>query len=230
MGMTLEEQRQRIEEMGPMILSMDSPHIAELHPALRASLIEIHPGQPALKHPWVNMVLGVQVGHANKLLRSKWGMTRGYLSERNFSGYLFVVVERPWRMSTLERFWSRGKLSIYDLRELLPEVWADYEMPLQNLSDPTWLFHEAGFISDDPEAWAELPETIEVWRGGPQGGCSWTLDRAKAEWFAQRFRGTQEPWPLWRGQISKANALAHMTARGENEIIIEPEDIEWTKV
>jgi hypothetical protein len=180
----------------------------------------------SLKHPWVNDVFGIKVGYSNRLLVTKWGMCRSYLAERNLEGYLMVVVERPWRLSTLQRWWDRDKIALDELRDLLPVLWMDTEMPSQNLWQPESLWLDAGFVTDDDETWSKLPKKIEVWRGGPHGGISWTLDREVADRFASRFY--HEPM-LWRAGVEKASALGYLGGRGEHEVILDPELVRWRR-
>jgi hypothetical protein len=216
-------------ELGPIVPAIGSPEAELLLPPLRAALVELDMGL-AIKHPWVNMCIGIMVGQANKQLAAKWGMARGYLSESpapNWSAYLHVVVERPWRMSTLEQLYERGRIDVDELRDLLPEIWTDTEMPGGNLEDPAYLWREVGFATDDQEEWDALPEKLTLWRGGYAGGISWTTDREKAEWFARRFATDGESLSVWEVTIDKDQALGYLTGRGESEVILPPEIHDW---
>jgi hypothetical protein len=163
------------------------------------------------------------------MLTAKLGMTREYLGEDppNWEMYLHVVVERPWRMSTLERMYERGRIDRGKLADLLPGIWTDTELPSTNLDDPAYLWREVDFATDDEEAWEALPETMTVYRGGPEGGISWTLDRERAQWFADRF-GVGHP--LWTTAVTKAQVFGFLTGRGEQEIILDPDEVEWRKL
>lgn len=77
------------------------------------------------------------------------------------------------------------------------------------------------------EALRNLPDEFPVYRGF-QGrgaiGISWTTDREKAIWFANRFAMLDhlgEP-KLLSGVARKENVLAHFLGRGESEIVIDP--------
>jgi len=74
-------------------------------------------------------------------------------------------------------------------------------------------------------ALAGLDEQLTVYRGfrrpGKHLAPSWTLDRARAEWFARR--------PLDRNKgyvatttVAKSSVMAYFTGRGEQEIVLEP--------
>lgn len=207
-----------LTEMGP-VLTEETVDL--LSPPLREAIWRGRDGLGfGIKHPWVNQPFAVMIGQANKQLTAKVGMTREYLAERNWSGYLFVVVERPWRMSTLQRLWEKGRITVEELRELLAQVWTDTEMPSDNLYEIDLLFHEAGFTTDDQEGFDVLPEEITIWRGGPEGGISWTLEKERAQWFAARFNQNH---PLWEVTLSKHAALGYLSGRGESEIVLSAE-------
>src|SRR5688572_14866026 len=118
-----------VERLGPRITSLDDPVAEQLLPPLRECLVDLGGDSFVgiwIKHPWVNMMLPF-VGQANDMYTAKFSMARQYLVERNFFGYLFVVCERPWRYEILANWWERDKLTIDELRELLPSVWTDTE-------------------------------------------------------------------------------------------------------
>ena len=91
---------------------------------------------------------------------------------------------------------------------------------------------------------ASLPEQITVYRGvgNPehQQGFSWTLDRQRAEWFAQRFldqpiaamfrltsfdpNHKAEP-VLVTGVVSRKDVIAYLAQRDEQELVVLPEKV-----
>jgi hypothetical protein len=92
----------------------------------------------------------------------------------------------------------------------------------------------------DRRALANLPPRFTVYRGqqsaehGP--GFSWTIDRARAHWFAHT-RGAERmallaagTWSkgagvVLRGVVSKTDVLCYLSGRGEDEIIVHPSRI-----
>lgn len=213
---------------GGLIEGPDDPRVQQLPEPLRDCVLVMPGGAVMVKHPWVNSMAPF-VGEVTDLYEAKFSMARKYLSERDLTAYLHVVVERPWRLTILERWWSRGKLSRAEAAGLLLDAWADTEMPTDNLEDPAYLWRELGFATDDPEGWAALPDTLTVWRGGPTGGISWTLDRERAEWFAQRFTAGGGKRPLWQTTVPKAVALGYVNQRHEREVILDPDSVAWTR-
>jgi hypothetical protein len=212
-----QKQFDQLLAMGPVIQSLDDPNIELLVPQLRPCVVELVNSGIWIKHPWVNSMIPL-VGQANEIWSAKFSMMRDYLSRRRLSAYLFVCIERPWRFELLADWWRKGKISKEELRELLPEVWRDTEFPSANLDEPVYLFEDAGFLTDNEEAWARVPEQMTLYRGGTEDGISWTLSLEQAEWFARRF-GDHEVWEM---TADKSWALGHFTERGEEEIVIFP--------
>jgi hypothetical protein len=83
---------------------------------------------------------------------------------------------------------------------------------------------------EDKAAFASLPKHIRIYRGCSLScvyGFSWTTDRKIAEAFAQGHRGVSVPDPVIASlRIPKHRVLAFYTSRKENEIVVEPSDIE----
>jgi hypothetical protein len=80
-----------------------------------------------------------------------------------------------------------------------------------------------------------LPPSFSIYRGfiGKRGeGLSWSLDRAKAEWFARRFSVlTHLGQPrLMTGTIKKKDVLAYFNARKEKEIVVDPATVRSLKM
>lgn len=226
-----DEARAALDAAGPFLTGLDDPNVALLRPPLREALVELPSVGLAIKHPWVNLTFGIFVGQANELFDSKARQARILLDPRNrtwrsIDNYLSFVVERPWRVTTLERFWRRGKISRKQLRRILPGIWTDAEMPTTILDDPSYLWREVGFATDDPGRWERLGDPIVAYRGGPHGGISWTIDAERALWFGMRF----VRHPLWRTTVRRTDVLGFLTGRGESELILDPQTIGWHRI
>lgn len=79
----------------------------------------------------------------------------------------------------------------------------------------------------EQRAIAKLPQSFPVYRGfiGKRGkGLSWTTDREKAIWFAERFTCIEELGSpkLISGHVDKDNVFAYFTRRKESEIVVNP--------
>jgi hypothetical protein len=79
------------------------------------------------------------------------------------------------------------------------------------------LFQRLGFSTDDPDAWAALPDPVPMYRTGSTEGVSWTTDLEIAEANAALTKTT-----VLAGIAEKADVLAFTTGRGESEVIIRP--------
>ena len=73
---------------------------------------------------------------------------------------------------------------------------------------------------DERKVLSNLPDFITIYRGYTPGknkqGISWTLDKDKANWFANRFSSNGK---VRRKQISKRDVFAFLDGRNEKEII-----------
>ena len=94
---------------------------------------------------------------------------------------------------------------------------------------------EALMDEDEQEALRNLPDEFPLYRGF-QGrgakGISWTTDREKAVWFANRFAMLDhlgEP-KLLTGVARKEDVLGHFLGRGESEVVIDPAKVKKQNV
>jgi hypothetical protein len=72
-----------------------------------------------------------------------------------------------------------------------------------------------------------LPDTVRVWRGTDRKmaikGLSWTLDKERAIWFANRFH---RQGYLVHGVVDKADIRAVFLCRNEDEVVSDKVRIE----
>lgn len=116
---------------------------------------------------------------------------------------------------------------------MLGECWTEEENPNGDVNVSTSMaarwFRQADkkalMNNDEYEVYSELPETFTVYRGVTPGhnpdGMSWTRERDKAEWFANRFG---EGYIL-KGTAKKEDVLAFFSRRSEEEIVIEAKNV-----
>ena len=87
----------------------------------------------------------------------------------------------------------------------------------------------AGLDAEERGALAQMDNTLVVYRGCYEenmDGWSWTTDRNRAEFFANRASGEGTRYIL-RSHIPKASVLAHLMGRAESEIVIDPIGIDY---
>lgn len=180
-------------------------------------------GWPGLRHPLVYQIPFMSWKLANEALKRKGEMMEKAIKEGKWSLVLYLY-ERPYRMSMLMRFWQQRSISIEQLRELLPEVWIDTEMPVQyGYRELIRFFRRAGFMTDIPGL--QGPIECEVYRGCTakhKKGISWTLDRKRAVRFAKRFASKERIPRLYRAIAPPEAILGIFNERGEQEVVVDP--------
>jgi hypothetical protein len=198
-----------------------------LHPDLVPYLDENGPFGPALWHPLVHDPMFHFTSMANRSYLAKQKILQRAIDESDWSTVVFLH-ERPYRLDAL---WQHADLlPDSEFWSLAGEVWIDSENIWQK--DRLWRAilrqpreHPEFFMGEeDHEALLLLPKTLTIYRGAQTGlnehGLSWTLDRERAEWFANRFEKA-DPIVLER-EIPKADIFAYLTGRGEEEIVLRP--------
>jgi hypothetical protein len=228
--MNLQEQRAALLETTK---DMDDP--SKLHPCLRPWI------QPPndwcrfpVKHPWVYSTLGPLLPVVlNRAFEVKSEDVREAIREKNWEQFLWLH-ERPYRMHFLEKLYFSGRISSNEMGKLLLMFWTDTEIPQGNQQEPLSLFREAGWVTDDQEAFDALPSRLWLYRG-VDGVCeltpdgpSWTLSRLVADRFAKRYAKGK----TYRFIVNKDNPaiLAFITGRGEAEIILDFEQLDSDKI
>jgi len=169
------------------------------------------------------------------------------LREHKWAGAIFLH-ERPYRFDILQHLIVMGTISDpAEIWTLVVEFWIDCENVHENFEGWRELWSIANDLYDvgtclehamnekEVAAYNALPDEVTIYRGvrHPDAieGISWTVDRAKALWFAHRFASDDKPIAyLATGKVNKKDIRAHILARGESEIIVMPEDVRDIKV
>lgn len=221
-------------QLPPELLDLVAMKNEDLHEDL-VPWVEEGPLGPALKHPLVYQVLALNNGLANRIYADKLEALER--CERESDGYNYVFLhERPYRLNAFVKAMTMDLFD--DPWPTLGTVWIDSENIWEN--GDVWRMlltaHPDGprSMMDDRDraAYDALPDVITVYRGASRGqnesGLSWTLDRFRAEWFATRL-GASDP-VLIRGSVTKEYVIAHFLGRGEDEIVVLPEDVHIEEV
>jgi hypothetical protein len=149
------------------------------------------------------------------------------MAQRDLLGAMLTVsrVDRPsWLFFLAESF----ALSDDEVRKLAVHVWSDTEFPFQDRTRWMAFFRECGFCTDSTEPLAS--GELVIYRGQSRInplGMSWTLDRARAEWFAKRFSLTDHA--VVRGVIDREHVFAYITGRSEEEVVVPPRRVRKRK-
>lgn len=213
----------------------------ELDPALALYMDEDGPFGPSIKHPLVFSIVHNPV--MNAFVNAQFKQKKAALKRAKNRGDWYTCVwlhERPYRLDAfLDISWRLDGPRYW---ELLGNVWSDTENSWQN----TDRWREAltadregrEMMSDEdvrcvfdlpPEEGGLLPMT-RIYRGyrfdDALQGYSWTLDKARARWFAHRLRQDDHPSPkIVSGFVAREHVIAYMTGRDEQEIVTLPEHV-----
>ena len=206
----------------------------ELDPELAAYLQEDDDGVAHLRHPLVYSIFHVPMLNRNVNRQLAWKRERlaMYREERDLHS-IIDAHERPYRVDALLEL--AAEVTDCEWWELVAYTWTDSE----NIREcaHAWEFilrtdraqHQCMMRDDEREAFAALPKLIAVYQGCTDqrdDGLSWTTDRAKAEWFANRFASMEKAEPVVRAAfVDKTDVLAYLTRRNESEILVAPEHV-----
>jgi len=212
----------QVEELMAQVVAEQSE---PLHPDLLPYFEPDGALGPQLRHPLVYQVPFFSNGRANVYYLQKKEDLINAVLHRKFNQIIYLH-ERPYR---LQAFISIAK-DLPDTKywSLLSSIWTDTENQWQNLEQWKELLSsnrpERHYLMDESEVQLlnSLPELVTIYRGCIKGlnedGLSWTLNKSKAEFFANRF--SKEGIVLER-EIPKSDIIAVLTGRGESEVICE---------
>lgn len=198
----------------------------ELDPELQPYLVDGKHWK-ALKHPLIFDVPYFEEKNAltNYQYRMKKEQLNKAIEDKEYS-LVTALYERPYRVNAFREVES--KLSDREYWETLSWLWSDSENIWQNLG--LWKKFlrssrkEREFFMDEEERefLAKLPEQVTVYRGYEHGknlnGLSYTLDKARAEWFAKRY--TKTNGRVRERVVFKKDIFAYLNGRNEQEVII----------
>ena len=144
--------------------------------------------------------------------------------------HIFLLMNTPYHLVFLK--YIEPYLSDKDLAERLADVWVSTENPNQDADCTipylTKLFKRCDkrylMTPEDYEVYENLPEQFTVYRGVAVGrahnGLSWTRNKEKAIWFANRFNTKSKRGYLLTTVVNKSDVLAYFNTRGEEEILV----------
>lgn len=213
----------------------------ELDPELALHLYEDGMFGPSIKHPLLFSIVHSPSMNAlvNAHFRSKKKAVKEAKDKCKWPTYVWLH-ERAYRIDAfLDISWRLDGPRYWDL---LGQVWSDTENAWQNKVE----WREAltsdldgrEMMSDEdvrcvfdlpPEKGGLLPMT-RIYRGyrfdDALQGYSWTLDKARARWFANRLRQNDQPPPkIASGFVAREHVIAYITGRDEQEIVALPEHV-----
>lgn len=215
----------------------------ELHEDLKPWVVEDGQFGPMLKHPLVQdfMFDSTRCARLNAAYAYKLQAVADARTKEDWRKYIFLR-ERPYRAIVLHDLLLSKMVSGEQYWKLVGDVWSDSENCWQYQEE----WHEmltadqAGreFMSSEdvrcvftlpPEKGGLAPET-RIYRGfcneDALDGYSWTLDKARAKWFANRavWRTGGRAIPMVASaMVKREHVIAYITGRDEQEIVLLPE-------
>jgi hypothetical protein len=237
-----------------MLLKMlpeDWRHAQPLDPELAIYLYEDGFMGPTLKHPLVFGVpyMACENPRYNYGLHWKRECLEKYIAERNFSGFIYAH-ERPYRFDAVQTLIDEHNPNADEVWGCARIAWQDSENIYQNEDDWRGIFENwfdaPGVASDyartsfmepqDVFEFSMLPddEPFPIYRGfcvdGREYGMSWTTDRIRAKFFAQRFAMSGRVARLAVGRVMKRDCIGYLNGRSESEIVVFPENVDIIRV
>ena len=199
----------------------------ELLPELKASIIDGGLfNKKSIQHPLVIGDIGMMPNsyYNNQLMRKKERL-KEFENNKEFESYLFLI-EKPFRVTFFSDLVKQNKIKKLSKKywKILSSLWTGSENIFQNkklwddlLKDKT---NSHYFMSKkDLKFFNALEKEFIVYRGYKhwENGYSYTLDKERAIWFADRFG--QNGFVKER-LVRKEDVFAYTNSREENEIII----------
>ena len=139
---------------------------------------------------------------------------------------LLVHISKPYRVQFLD--FIKDYISGEELGKLLSWVWTQTEFPNQYGTGMLMeLFKRADKDSlmdgGEKKILDGLPEVVEIYRGtqvkkAKIRGLSWTLSKAKAKWFADRWK--TKSGKVYKATIARKDIYAYFDGRGEQEVVV----------
>lgn len=144
---------------------------------------------------------------------------------------IFMLLNKTYALTFLK--YAKEHLSTKDLSMILADAWMQAENPNMDANvskrELVAMFKGADkavlMDADECKRLSELEESVTVYRGVTPYNArnvkalSWTLDKAKAKWFANRFGQSGK---VYKAEIGKQDILAFFMGRNESEIVLNP--------
>jgi hypothetical protein len=196
-----------------------------LHPDLVPYLEQSSEGWLMLRHPLVYQVPFFSNGSANAYYEQKRIAVEKATADKNYKQFVWLF-ERPYRVEAFIKI--ADKLSDTDYWRLLSDVWIDTENQYAYLNEWKKLLASKRpnrhymMGEEEDNILRSLSNQVTIYRGCQKGlnedGLSWTLDKSKAKFFANRFG---KKGIILERKVPKSDIMAVLLGRGESEVICE---------
>jgi hypothetical protein len=212
----------QVEELMAKIIAEQNE---QLNPDLVPYLEQSSEGWMMLRHPLVYQVPFFSNGSANAYYEQKRKAVEKATGDKNYKQFVWLF-ERPYRVEAFIKI--ADKLSDTDYWRLLSDVWIDTENQYAYIKEWKKLLASKRsnrhymMTEEEDNILRSLAQEVTIYRGCQKGinedGLSWTLDKSKAQFFANRFG---KKGIILERTVSKNDIVAVLTGRGESEVICE---------
>ncbi len=149
--------------------------------------------------------------------------------ERTSNVLQFLILVRPPYLPAFFKYTVKH-MSNEDYSEFLSSMWTRIEFPNVDVNITAGEFVKIFRAADkkvlmdeeEYEKYMALPEEFTVYRGirgrGSLQALSWTLDKSKAEWFANRW---DKGGKVYSAKVKKEDTFAYFASRSEEEIVLD---------
>lgn len=236
-GKVTDEGQRQIRELTDYLqLDPKTGEPPELHPDLKPHVQEME-GWSVLKHPILFDIphSPMTAGLCNVRYVKKKAALEKSEAEGDWDQCIWFH-ERPYRIEAFAGY--AEKMTDSDYWELLGAILTDTENMHQFADNWRQLIEserpgrELMMNDGERQVLAELPDVVKVHRGtnaddGMGCGLSWSLSYTKAKWFAHRDVSREMGLTprLLIGNIKREKIIAYFDARGEEEVVLFPEDV-----
>lgn len=143
---------------------------------------------------------------------------------------ILCLVRKSYKLTYLKFLKQENIISLKECGNLLANIWTEIEVINHDANVPkqqvlNWIAKADKNIlmnKDDTKIFNDLPDEVTVYRGCEDktetNGISWTLNKAKAEWFANRW---SKQGICFKAKIKKEYIIGYTDSRGEKEIILD---------
>ena len=172
-----------------------------------------------------------------KKARARW---KSIIKSSESVGSIFFVLRKGYWLPFLQAI--KQYMDNAEFSGFFGEIWTQVESPNMNarvsLDTLVEWFKEADkshlMSKDELKAYHELPDELRIYRGigeksNPKG-LSWTLNKEKAEWFANRYNMLGTKGYVVTAVAQKKDGLAYFTGREEDEVIIDGRKLDAERI
>lgn len=197
-------------------------------------------GFQLIKHPFVNTIYSESENAFYNDLYQQNSKRFDQLVDAGKYETALGLIEKPFRLDLLLSLCERPDGLQFGEDRFLNLLFCAYrQTECTHQNKDVWLSlmsgargNRSGFMNrDDLASFNALPDSFTVYRGAIEGdnedGISYTLNPDTAVWFAERF--ADEEHLVLEGTVNKEDVIGYSNARGEMEIIIDPEDFNCQK-